>query len=91
MPIDPNKFKKVVTKHFDNLTQEEFLKTLQKSSPYLFDNSSGVKHDIHLSIHLSNRHEGISSKILAKFIYLAKKITRKFTKIDANETNSNRP
>jgi hypothetical protein len=46
MPIDPKKFKQVVTNHFDNLTEEEFLKTLHKSSPYLFDESSEVKKDI---------------------------------------------
>jgi hypothetical protein len=46
MPIDPKKFKQVVTNHFDNLTEEEFLKTLYKSSPYLFDESSEVKKDI---------------------------------------------
>jgi hypothetical protein len=43
MPIDPKKFKKVVTNHFDNLTEEEFLKTLRKSSPHLFDESSEGK------------------------------------------------
>jgi hypothetical protein len=46
MPIDPKKFKKVVTNHFDNLSEEEFVKTLHKSSPYLFDGSSEVKHDV---------------------------------------------
>jgi hypothetical protein len=46
MPIDPKKFKKIVTNHFDNLTEEEFLKTLHKSSPYLFDGSSEAKHDV---------------------------------------------
>lgn len=39
MPIDPRKFEKIITQHFDNLTEEKFLKTLQKSSPYLFDGS----------------------------------------------------
>jgi Circadian oscillating protein COP23 len=43
MPIDPKKFKKVITNHFDNLTEEEFLKTLRKSSPHLFDESSEEK------------------------------------------------
>jgi Circadian oscillating protein COP23 len=46
MPIDPKKFKKVVTNHFDNLTEEEFLKTLQKSSPHLFDENSVIHRDI---------------------------------------------
>jgi Circadian oscillating protein COP23 len=61
MPIDPKKFKKVVTNHFDNLTEEEFLKTLQKSSPHLFDESSEEKRDTLLT----NRIETLdaSSKI----------------------------
>ena len=45
MPIDPSKFKRIVTNHFDNITEEELLKTLHKSSPYLFDESSEAKHD----------------------------------------------
>ncbi len=49
MPIDPRKFEKIITNHFANLTEEEFLKTLQKSSPYLFDGSSEAKHDVTLS------------------------------------------
>jgi Circadian oscillating protein COP23 len=49
MPIDPKKFKKVINNHFDNLTEEEFLKTLHKSSPYLFDESSEEKRDVQLS------------------------------------------
>jgi hypothetical protein len=48
MPIDPKKFKKVVTNHFDNLTAEDFLKTLHKSSPYLFDENSVEKQDVQL-------------------------------------------
>jgi hypothetical protein len=46
MPIDPKKFKKIVTNHFDNLSEEEFLKTLHKSSPYLFDENSEEKKDV---------------------------------------------
>jgi hypothetical protein len=46
MPIDPKKFKKIVTNHFDNLSEEEFLETLRKSSPYLFDGSLEAKHDV---------------------------------------------
>jgi hypothetical protein len=45
MPIDPKKFKKIVTNHFDNLSEEEFLETLRKSSPYLFDGSLEANHD----------------------------------------------
>lgn len=37
MPIDPKQFKKIVTNHFEDLTEEEFLKTLYKSSPRLFN------------------------------------------------------
>lgn len=46
MPIDPRKFEKIITNHFDNLTEEEFLKTLRKSSPYLFDDSLETEQDI---------------------------------------------
>jgi hypothetical protein len=46
MPIDPNKFKKIVTNHFDNISEEEFLKTLHKSSPHLFDGSSESKDNV---------------------------------------------
>jgi hypothetical protein len=49
MPIDPGKFKKIVTNHFDNLSEGEFLKTLHKSSPYLFDGSLEAKRDVPLS------------------------------------------
>jgi hypothetical protein len=49
MPIDPKKFKKIVINHFDNLSEEEFLETLHKSSPYLFDGSSEEKRDAQLS------------------------------------------
>jgi hypothetical protein len=62
MPIDPKKFKKIVTNHFDNLSEEEFLKTLRKSSPYLFDGSSEAKHDIPSS----DRDEITSLNIIAK-------------------------
>jgi hypothetical protein len=40
MPIDPGQFKKIVTNHFKNLTEEEFLKMLHKSSPRLSDEKS---------------------------------------------------
>jgi hypothetical protein len=45
MPIDPKKFKKIVTNHFDDLSEEEFLETLRKSSPYIFDGSLEADHD----------------------------------------------
>jgi hypothetical protein len=40
MPIDSRKFKKIITNHFENLTEEDFLKILYKSSPRLFDERS---------------------------------------------------
>jgi hypothetical protein len=61
MPIDPKKFKKIVNNHFDNLSEEEFLETLHKSSPYLFDGSSEAKHDVPSS----DRDEIISQNILS--------------------------
>jgi Circadian oscillating protein COP23 len=51
MPIDPKKFKKVITNHFENLTEEEFLKTLHKSSPHLFDDDLAGEESISLSSH----------------------------------------
>ena len=64
MPIDPKKFKKVLNNHFDNLSKEEFLKILHKSSPYLFDGSSGVKHDI-----LSSDRDEITSQNIFPHIF----------------------
>ena len=43
MPINPKKFKKIVTNHFENLSEEEFLKTLHKSSHHIFDANSEEK------------------------------------------------
>jgi hypothetical protein len=36
MPMDPKKVVRVLTEHFENLTEEKFLNTLRKSSPHLF-------------------------------------------------------
>jgi hypothetical protein len=36
MPMDPREFQQRVIEHFENVTEEEFLSNLQKSSPYLF-------------------------------------------------------
>ena len=36
MPMDPSEFQSRVTEHFKNVTEEEFLSNLRKSSPYLF-------------------------------------------------------
>jgi hypothetical protein len=62
MPIDPKKFKKIVNNHFDNLSEEEFLETLHKSSPYLFDGSLEANYDVSSS----DQDKIISLKILAK-------------------------
>ena len=43
MPINPKKFKKIVTNHFENLSKEEFLKTLHKSLHHIFDANSEEK------------------------------------------------
>jgi hypothetical protein len=52
MPIDPKQFKKIVTNHFENLTEEDFLKTLYKSSPRLFDEKS--EHVQNFELHNQN-------------------------------------
>jgi hypothetical protein len=62
MPVDPKKFKKIVTNHFDNLSEEEFLETLRKSSPYLFDGSLEANHDASSS----DRDETTSLNIITK-------------------------
>jgi hypothetical protein len=49
MPINPEKFKKIVTDHFATVTDEEFLENLRKSSPYLFTENSEATKDIQLS------------------------------------------
>jgi hypothetical protein len=41
MPMDAKEFKRRVAEHFKNVTKEEFLRNLQKSSPYLFTEESG--------------------------------------------------
>jgi hypothetical protein len=59
MPIDPGKFKKIVTNHFENLTEEEFLKTLHKSSHRLSDEKSEQAQNV--QIH--NQNEVASENI----------------------------
>lgn len=49
MPINPEKFKKIVTDHFATVTDEEFLENLRKSSPYLFIENSEVTKDLQIS------------------------------------------
>jgi hypothetical protein len=65
MPIDPKKFKKIVTNHFDDLSEEEFLNTLHKSSPYLFDGSLEAKPDVPSSDRDEMTSQNIFSHILA--------------------------
>jgi molybdopterin-biosynthesis enzyme MoeA-like protein len=60
MPIDPKFFKQLVTNHFENLTEEEFLNTLTESSPHfssLSENSQISqlerevgKHEVNVSV-----------------------------------------
>jgi hypothetical protein len=59
MPIDPGQFKKIVTNHFENLTEEEFLKTLHKSSPRLSDEK--LEQSQNVQIH--NQNEVASENI----------------------------
>lgn len=71
MPIDPRKFKKIITNHFDNLTEEEFLETLHKSSPHLFDeNSDGKKA---ASLPIQNKKEKENTKAETKLLNLTNK------------------
>jgi prephenate dehydrogenase len=56
MPIDPKQFKKIITNHFKNITEEEFLKTLYKSSPRLFNQKPEQVQDVQLH----NKNEVIS-------------------------------
>jgi hypothetical protein len=70
MPIDPRKFKKIVTNHFDNLTEEEFLKNLHKSSPYLFDENSLEKQDVQLL----DRDETTSLNTFAKLFFIDEEV-----------------
>ena len=48
MPINLKQFKKIVTNHFENLTEEEFLSTLHKSSPRLSDEKSEQVQNVRL-------------------------------------------
>ncbi len=54
MPMDAKEFKRRVTEHFDNVTEEEFLKNLRKSSPYLFTEESG---EIHPTTRINNEND----------------------------------
>ena len=74
MPIDPKKFKKIVNNHFDNLSEEEFLKILHKSSPHLFDGNSEV-----FNFLLASRKEKPISHLLhARHVYSERVGVRSF-------------
>jgi hypothetical protein len=49
MPINPEKFKRIITNHFKTVTPEEFLENLRKSSPYLFTESSEKQQEDRIS------------------------------------------
>ena len=49
MPMNPEKFKRIITNHFKTVTPEEFLENLRKSSPYLFTESSEKQQDDRIS------------------------------------------
>jgi hypothetical protein len=49
MPINPKKFREKVTNHFENITEEDFLKNLYKSSPYLFAKGTKKKDATNMS------------------------------------------
>jgi hypothetical protein len=46
MPMDAKEFKRRVAEHFENVTEVEFLRNLQKSSPYLFIKGSGEPKEV---------------------------------------------
>ena len=45
MPMNPDKFKRIITSHFKTVTPEEFLENLRKSSLYIFTESSEKQQD----------------------------------------------
>jgi hypothetical protein len=49
MPMNPEKFKQIITDHFKTVTPEDFLENLRKSSPYLFTESSEKEQDDRIS------------------------------------------
>jgi hypothetical protein len=49
MPMNPEKFKQIITDHFKTVTPEEFLENLRKSSPYLFTENLEAKKDIYFA------------------------------------------
>jgi hypothetical protein len=49
MPMNPEKFKQIITDHFKTVTPEEFLENLRKSSPYLFTENLEAKKNIYFA------------------------------------------
>jgi hypothetical protein len=45
MPIDLKEFERVITDHFKNATEEEFIQTLRKASPHLFEETAEEHHE----------------------------------------------
>jgi hypothetical protein len=50
MPIDLKEFERVITEHFANATQEEFLQNLLRVAPYLFEEAPEEHHEDSTSI-----------------------------------------
>jgi hypothetical protein len=50
MPIDLQEFEQVITEHFKNVTQEEFMQNLRKAAPYLFEEMAEEHHEDSASI-----------------------------------------
>ena len=49
MPMNPEKFKQIITDHFKTVTPEEFWENLRKSSPYLFTEEPEKQQDDRIS------------------------------------------
>jgi hypothetical protein len=66
MPMNPEKFKQIITDHFKTVTPEEFLENLRKSSPYLFTENSEATKDSQISdtsdLNSNNCHSIIDRK-----------------------------
>jgi hypothetical protein len=50
MPIDLKEFEQVITEHFKNVTEEEFMQNLRKAAPYLFEETVEEYHEDSASI-----------------------------------------
>jgi hypothetical protein len=65
MPMDPREFQRRVTEHFKNVTEEEFLSNLRKSSPYLFIKDSEKQNNFVADNHSELGGEAINSLPIA--------------------------